>query len=97
MDSKNKTENDPFDLNFKKKVRMKDFLVFKESNDDQDNYKIIEFEKTKEQNLEVLQFIQRMIKSYPDMNSSQVKDYLKRQRYFIKLYLKEINKDSVDW
>ncbi len=95
MDSK--TENDPFDLNFKKKVKMKDFLVFKESNDDQDIYKIVEFEKTKEQNLEVLQFIQRMIKSYPDMNSSQVKDYLKRQRYFIKLYLKEVNKDkSVD-
>ncbi len=95
MDSK--TENDPFDLNFKKKVKMKDFLVFKESNDDQDIYKIVEFEKTKEQNLEVLQFIQRMIKSYPDMNSNQVKDYLKRQRYFIKLYLKEVNKDkSVD-
>jgi len=94
MDSK--TENDSFDLNFKKKVRMKDFLVFKESNDDQDNYKIVEFEKTKEQNLRVLQFIQRTIKSYPDMNSSQVKDYLKRQRFFIKLYLKEINKDPVD-
>ena len=91
-----KTENDPFDLNFKKKVRMKDFLVFKESSEDQDNYKIIEFENTKEQNLEVLQFIQRMIESYPDMNSSQVKDYLKRQRYFIKLYLKEINKEPAD-
>jgi len=89
----NKTENDPFDLNFKKKVRMKDFLVFKESSDDQDSYKIIEFENTKEQNFEVLQFIQKMIKSNPDMNSSQVKDYLKRQRYFIKLYLKEVNKD----
>jgi len=94
MDSK--TENDPFDLNFKKKVRMKDFLVFKESNDDQDNYKIIEFEKTKEQNLEVLQFIQRMIKSNLEMNSSQIKDYLKLQRYFIKLYLKEVNKEPAD-
>jgi len=91
-----KTENDPFDLNFKKKVRMKDFLVFKESKDDQDNYKIIEFENTKEQNLEVLQFIQKMIRSYPDMNSSQIKDYLKRQRYFMKLYLKEVNKDSTE-
>jgi len=93
-----KIENDPFDLNFKKKVRMKDFLVFKEesNDDDQDIYKIVEFEKTKEQNLKVLQFIQRMIKSNPDMNSSQVKDYLKLQRYFIKLYLKEVNKDSVD-
>ena len=91
MDSK--TENDPFDLNFKKKVRMKDFLIFKESSDDQDNYKIIEFENTKEQNLEVLQFIQKMISSNPDMNSSQVKEYLKRQRYFIKLYLFEVNKD----
>ena len=89
----NKTENDPFDLNFKKKVRMKDFLVFKESSDEQDNYKIIEFENSKEQNLKVLQFIQRMIKTYPDMNSREVKDYLKRQRYFIKLYLKEVNKE----
>jgi isocitrate dehydrogenase len=91
-----KAKNDPFDLNFKRKVRMKDFLVFKESNDDQDNYKIVEFEKTKEQNLKVLQFIQRTIKSNPDMNSSQVKDYLKRQRYFMKLYLEEVNKNSVD-
>jgi len=89
----NNTKNDPFDLNFKKKVRIKDFLVFKESSDEQDNYKIIEFENTKEQNFEVLQFIQKMIRSYPDMNSSQIKDYLKRQRYFIKLYLKEVNKD----
>ena len=75
---------------------MKDFLVFKESSDDQDNYKIIEFENTKEQNFEVLQFIQKMIKSNPDMNSSQVKDYLKRQRYFMKLYLKDVNKDFTD-
>ena len=91
MDSK--TKSDPFDLNFKRKVRIKDFLVFKESKDDQDNYVIKRFEKTKEQNLEVLQFIQKMIRSNPDMNSSQVKIYLKHQRYFIKLYLEEINKD----
>jgi len=94
MDSK--TEKDPFDLNFKKKVRMKDFLVFKESNDDQDSYKINRFENTKEQNLEVLQFIQRTIKSNPDMNSNQVKDYLKRLRYLFKLYLKEVNKEPSD-
>jgi hypothetical protein len=94
MDSK--TEKDPFDLNFKKKVRMKDFLVFKEANDDQDSYIIKRFENSKEQNLEVLQFIQRMIKSNPDLNSDQVKDYLKRQRYFIKLYLKEVNKEPTN-
>ena len=93
MDSK--TREDPFDLNFKKRVRIKDFLVFKEESiDDQDSYKIVKFEKTKEQNLRVLQFIQRTIKSNPDMNSSQVKDYLKRQRQFIKLYLQEINKEK---
>lgn len=94
MDSK--TKEDPFDLNFKRKVRIKDFLVFKEANDDQDCYTIKRFEKTKEQNLEVLQFIQKMIKNNPDPNSSQVKDYLKRQRYFIKLYLAEVNKESSD-
>ena len=91
MDSK--TKEDPFDLNFKKRVRIKDFLVFKESNDDQDSYKIVEFEKTKEQNLKVLQIIQKAIKNNPDLNSNQVKDYLKRQRYFMKLYLHEVNKD----
>ena len=95
MDSK--TNNDPFDLNIKKRVKIKDFLVFKESNDDdQDSYTIKIFEKTKEQNLEVLQFIQKSIKNNPDMNSDQVKDYLKRQRYFIKLYLKEVNKEPTD-
>ena len=94
MDSK--TKEDPFDLNIKKRVKIKDFLVFKESNDDQDCYTIKRFEKTKEQNLEVLQFIQRTIKNHLDLNSDQVKDYLKRQRYFIKLYLKEVNKEPAD-
>ena len=94
MDSK--TKNDPFDLNFKKRVRIKDYLVFKEASDEQDFYKIVKFENSKKQNLEVLQFIQKTIKSNPDMNSSQVKNYLKRQRYFIKLYLKEVNKEPDD-
>jgi hypothetical protein len=92
MDSE--TEKDPFDLNFSKKVRIKEFLVFMKSEEGQDCYIIKKFENTKEQNLETLKFIQEIIKSDPEINSDRIKGYLKRQRFFIKLYLKEINKDQ---
>ena len=91
MDSE--TENDPFDLNFSKKVRIKEFLVFMESEDGQEYYVIKKFEHTKEQNLEVLKFIQKIIESDPDINSGRLKGYLKQQRLFIKRYLKEVNKN----
>jgi len=90
MDSKK--EEDPFDIHDRKKIKIKDFLVFKELNDDQDNYIIKEFEKTKEQTLEALEFIQKLIKNYPDMKSDRIKGYLRRQRYFMKLFLEEVNK-----
>jgi len=88
------TENDPFDIIDKKKVRIKEFLVYKESEDGQDNYVIKHFEKTKEQNLEALKFIQKLIKNDPDLKSDRIKGYLKRQRFFMKLYLKEVNKNN---
>jgi len=59
MDSE--TEKDPFDLNFSKKVRIKEFLVFMKSEEGQDCYVIKKFENTKEQNLETLKFIQEII------------------------------------
>lgn len=92
MDSE--TEKDPFDLNFSRKIRIKEFLVFMESDEGQDCYVIKKFENTKEQNLETLEFIQKIIKSDPEINSDRIKGYLKRQRLFIKLYLKEVNKDQ---
>jgi len=70
------SENDPFDLNFSKKVRIKEFLVFMESEEDQDYYIIKKFENTKEQNLETLEFIQKIIKSDPEINSDRIKGYL---------------------
>ena len=92
MDSKE--HQDPFDLHSRKKIKIKDFLVFKGLNDDQDNYIIKEFEKTKEQTLEALEYIQKIIKNQPDLKSDRIKDYLKRQRYFIKIFLEEVNKES---
>jgi hypothetical protein len=92
MDSE--TENDPFAIHDKKKVRITEFLVYLESEDGQDNYTIKQFNKTKEQNLEALKFIQNLIKNDPDMNSERIKGYLKRQRFFMKLFLKEVNKNS---
>jgi len=94
MDSK--TENDPFAIHDKKKVRITEFLVYLESDDGQENYVIKQFDKTKEQNLEALKFIQKLINSDPEMNSERIKGYLKRQRFFMKLYLKEINKNNSD-
>ena len=95
MDSK--TENDPFAIHDKKKVRVTEFLVYLESEGGQDNYVIKQFDKTKEQNLEALKFLQRLIKNYPDMNSERIKGYLKRQRFFMKLYLKEVNKNNSEF
>ena len=92
MDSK--TENDPFAIHDKKKVKITEFLVYLESDDGQDNYVIKQFDKTKEQNLEALKFIQNLIKSDLDLKSERIKGYLKRQRFFMKLYLKEVNKNS---
>ena len=92
MDSK--TENDPFAIHDKSKVKITEFLVYLETEDGQDNYIIKQFDKTKEQNLEALTFLQNLIKSDPDMNSERIKGYLKRQRFFMKLYLKEVNKNN---
>ena len=91
MDSKKK--EDPFDIHDKRKVRIKEFLVFKELDDERDNYIIKHFERTKEQTLEALEFIQKIIKNYPDMNSERIKGYLRRQRFFMKLFLKEVNRE----
>ena len=92
MDSK--TENDPFAIHDKKKVTITEFLVYLESDYGQENYVIKQFNKTKEQNLEALKFIQKLINSDPEMNSERIKGYLKRQRFFMKLYLKEVNKNK---
>jgi hypothetical protein len=91
MDSKE--EQDPFEIHNKRIIRIKDFLVFKELDNDQDNYIIKEFEKTKEQMLEALEFIQKIIKNDPDLKSDRIKGYLRRQRYFMKLFLEEVNKE----
>ena len=95
MDSK--TENDPFAIHDKKIVRITEFLVYLEREAGQDNYVIKQFDKTKEQNLEALKFIQNLIKSDPDMNSERTKGYLQRQRFFMKLYLKEVNKKNSEF
>jgi hypothetical protein len=91
MDSKE--DQDPFEIHDKRKIRIKEYLVFKELDNDRDNYIIKEFEKTKKQTLEALEFIQKIIKNYPDLKSDRIKGYLRRQRYFMKLFLEEVNKE----
>ena len=90
MDSR--TEEDPFDLFNPKKIKIKDFLVFRESNEEENTYIIKEVKDSKEQNLKILQYIQSIIKSFPDLKSKEILNYLKQQRIFIKRYLKDVNK-----
>ena len=78
------TKNDPFDILDKKKIKIKEFLVYLESEGGQDNYVIKQFNNTKEQNLEALKFIQNLIRNDPEVNSKRYKGYLKRQRFFMK-------------
>ena len=92
MDSKSK--EDPFDLFNPKKFKFRDFLIFKESADEETKYIIKETTNSKAQNLLILHYLQNLIKSSPDINSKKVLNYLKQQRIFIKRYLKRINHPS---
>lgn len=91
MDSKTKT--DPFELLNPKKVKIKEYLVFKASDEEESNYIIKEVTDSKSHNLIILQYLQKLIKSSPDINSEEVFYYLKQQRNIMKRYLKEVNKD----
>ena len=64
-----KTEDDPFAILDKKIVKITEFLVYLESNNGQDNYVINKFDKTKEQNLEALLYIQNLIRNDPNLQS----------------------------
>jgi len=88
MDSKPK--EDPFDLNIKKKLMIQDFLVLKKPEIDQDNYIIKKFEKSRTQNLEILNIIKEILETYPNLTDKQKIDYCKNQRTLIKLYLKNL-------
>ena len=91
MDSKTKT--DPFELLNPKKVKIKEYLVFKASDEEESNYIIKEVTDSKSHNLTILQYLQKLIKSSPNINSEEVFLYLKQQRNIMKRYLKEVNKD----
>jgi len=88
MDSKPK--EDPFDLNFKKKLTIQDFLVLKKPEEEQNNYIIKKFENSKSQNLEILIIIKEILETYPNLTDKQKIDYCKSQRALIKLYLKNL-------
>ena len=91
MDSQTKT--DPFELVNPKKVKIKEYLVFKASDEEESNYIIKEVTDSKSHNLTILQYLQKLIKSSPNINSEEVFLYLKQQRNIMKRYLKEVNKD----
>lgn len=96
MDSK--SEQDPFDLNIKKKINIKEFLVIQKPEANQNRYIIKKFEKNRSQNLEILNMIKEILETYPNLTYKQKIDYCKYQRFLIKLYLRGIqgNKGEKD-
>jgi hypothetical protein len=77
--------------NFKfRKLKILEFLVYKSSDKESENYIIKQFEKERENNLETLGFISDILRRGSNLSSQQRIDYCNSQRHFIKLYLKEL-------
>jgi hypothetical protein len=79
--------------NFKfRKLKILEFLVYKSSGKESENYIIKQFEKERENKLETLGFISDILRRGSNFSSQQRIDYCNSQRHFIKLYLKELLK-----
>ncbi len=73
-----------------RELQILEFLVYKTSDKDQNNYIIKQFEKEKDQSFETLKFINDILRSGANLTAQQRIDYCNSQRHFIKLYLKEL-------
>lgn len=69
---------------------IKDFIVYQKPGQKTTEYVIKNFDKSKEQNLEMLNLIRDILKSTAELTPKQVIDYCNSQRYFMKLYFKKL-------
>ncbi|MFW9947131.1 MAG: hypothetical protein ACFFDX_09915, partial [Candidatus Odinarchaeota archaeon] len=97
-ESKDSDEFDWEDLITKKKspqeFMIREFIVYKKVEQNSNEYVIKKFEKTKEQNLEILNLIKDILENVANLTPKQIIDYCKSQRYFMKLYFKQIQEES---
>lgn len=94
-ESKDSEEFDWEDFITKKKppqeFMIREFIVYKKLGQNSNEYVIKKFDKTKEQNLEMLNLIKVLLDNVANLTPKQIIDYCKSQRYFMKLYFKNLN------
>ena len=97
-ESKDSEEFDWEDYITKKKspqeFMIQEFIVYKKLGQNSNEYVIKKFDKTKEQNLEMLNLIKDILENVANLTPKQIIDYCNNQRYFMKLYFKKIQEES---
>jgi hypothetical protein len=73
-----------------RQLKILEFLVYKSSDKESENYIIKQFEKEQEESFETLSFINDILRKESNLTPQQRIDYCNSQRQFIKLYLKKL-------
>lgn len=71
---------------------IQEFIVYQKLGQDTNKYIIKKFDKTKEQNLEMLNLIKEILENTANLSPHQIIEYCNCQRYFMKLYFKQLQK-----
>ncbi|MFX1497987.1 MAG: hypothetical protein ACFFBH_10695 [Promethearchaeota archaeon] len=75
-----------------KESKIQEFIVYQKPNQETNNYFIRKYDKTQEQNLEILNLIKEILTNTAKLSPQQIIDYCNSQRYFMKLYFKKLQK-----
>jgi hypothetical protein len=73
-----------------RELKILEFLVYRITDKEKNNYVIKQFEKGKDESFETLKFINDILRRGTNLTPQQRINYCNSQRHFIKLYLKEL-------
>jgi len=73
---------------------IQEYIIYKKLGQNSNEYVIKKFDKTKEQNLEILNLIKNILENVVNLTPKQIIDYCNSQRYFMKLFFKQIQEES---
>ncbi|MFX1402020.1 MAG: hypothetical protein ACFE8V_12335 [Promethearchaeota archaeon] len=76
------------------KAKIQEFIVYQKPGQEPNEYVIKKFDKSKEQNLEILNLIKEILNNTAKLTPRQIIDYCNSQRYFIKLYFKQLQEKN---
>jgi len=74
--------------------KIQEFIVYQKPGQEPNEYVIKKFDKSKEQNLEILNLIKEILNNTAKLTPRQIIDYCNSQRYFIKLYFKQLQEEN---